>query len=231
MPAGLHGERQQQEAEGDRGRPRRPIERGREALDDAEQHRRDQGAGQAAHAAEHADGEHAADILAPHRRLDRLDDDEASARQRRSADGNAEGDALDADRVDRQQSQRQLVLRHGHDGAAHEGSRQVELQGDDEQHGDHARHQHAQREIGKADAPGRPDIRRLHVAVVDAEHQDQRHLGDEQQAEEEGETAQRLLPAPLEGDVVDLIDRRTQQIERRQREQWRRGSDRGRRWC
>ncbi len=38
--------------------------------------RGDDGSGQAAHAAENADGEHAADIFAPDRRLDRLDDDQ-----------------------------------------------------------------------------------------------------------------------------------------------------------
>ncbi len=31
------------------------------------------------------------------------------------------------------------------------------------------------------------DVGGLHVAVVDAEHQDQQHLGDEEEAEEEGE--------------------------------------------
>ena len=40
---------------------------------------RDQRAGQAAEAAEHADREHAADIFAPDRRLDRLDDDQQRA--------------------------------------------------------------------------------------------------------------------------------------------------------
>ena len=54
----------------------------------------------------------------------------------------------------------------------------------------------------------RPDIGRLHVAVVDAEHQHQRDLGDEQQAEEEREPAQRILAALLERRVVDLIDQR-----------------------
>ncbi len=106
----------------------------------------------------------------------------------------------------RHQPQRQLVLRHRHDGAADEGARQEELQRGEHHERDDARHQHAQRKIDEAEAPARPDIGRLDVAVVDAEHEDQHHLGDEQQAEEEGEPAQRFLAALLERLVVDLID-------------------------
>jgi hypothetical protein len=51
--------------------------------------------------------------------------------------------------------------------------------------------------------------------MIDAEHEDQRHFGDEEQPEEEGESAQRLVAPPLEGDVVDLIDERAQRIEKR----------------
>ena len=51
------------------------------------------------------------------------------------------------------------------------------------------------------------DIGGFDVAVVDAEHQDQRHFGDEQQAEEERQAAQRFLAALFERQVVDLIDR------------------------
>ncbi len=120
--------------------------------------------------------------------------------------------------IDRQQPQRLLVLRHGHDGAADEGARQEQLQRGDEQERDDARHQHAQREIDEADAPGGADVGGVHVAVVDAEHQDQHHLGDEQQAEEEGEAAQRLLAALLEREVEHLVDRLPQQVERRQHE-------------
>ena len=43
-------------------------------------------------------------------------------------DRNAEGDALDADRVDRHQPERELVLRHRHDGAADEAAGKHELQ-------------------------------------------------------------------------------------------------------
>jgi hypothetical protein len=56
----------------------------------------------------------------------------------------------------------------------------------------------------------------VHVAVIHAEHQDQHHLGDEEQAEEEGEAAQRLLAPLLEREIEHLIDRLAQQIERRQ---------------
>ena len=55
-------------------------------------------------------------------------------------------------------------------------------------------------------------------AVIDAEDEDQRDLGDEQNAEEEGEAAERLLAAALEGLVIDPIDRRAQQVEGRQRQ-------------
>ena len=62
------------------------------------------------------------------------------------------------------------------------------------------------------------DIGGLDEAVIDAEDQDQRHLGDEQQAEEEGEAAQPFLAAPLERAVIDLIDQRAQRIKGRQRD-------------
>src|SRR5207248_3237009 len=78
------------------------------------------------------------------------------------------------------------------------------------------RHQHAQRKVHDAEVPARPDIEGLDVAVIDAEDQDQHHLGDEEQAEKERETAQRLLSAPLERLVIDLIDAGTEQVERRQ---------------
>ena len=80
----------------------------------------------------------------------------------------------------------------------------------------HAGHQHAQRQVDIAEAQGRPDVARLDVAVVDAEHQDQHHFGDEQHAEEEREAAQRILAALLERQVIDLIDHGAERIERRQ---------------
>ena len=62
----------------------------------------------------------------------------------------------------------------------------------------HAGNQHAQRQIDDTEMPAVLDVGRLDVAVVDAEHEDQRHLRDEQDAEEEREAAQRIMPALLE---------------------------------
>jgi hypothetical protein len=59
------------------------------------------------------------------------------------------------------------------------------------------------------------DVACLHQAVIDTEDQHQRYLGDEQQAEEEGQSAQRLVVAALKRNVVDLIDRHSQQVESR----------------
>src|SRR5436305_238411 len=89
-------EREEEHAERHRGSPGRPVERGGEALEDAQQHGADHRAGEAAQAAEHADRENATDIFASDRRLDRLDDDEERAGDRRGGDGDAERDALDA---------------------------------------------------------------------------------------------------------------------------------------
>ena len=129
--------------------------------------------------------------------------------------------------IRRHQRQRELILRHRIDGAAGEGLAQEQLQPAQHQHRDDERHQHAQRQIEKAEAQGGVDIARLHVAIVDAEDQDQRHFGDEQQTEEEGEPAQRLLSALLERQVIDLIDQRAEIIEGRQHQDRRSGSDRG----
>jgi hypothetical protein len=63
--------------------------------------------------------------------------------------------------------------------------------------------------------PSRTDIPRLDVTVVDAEIEDQADLGDEQEAEEEGEAAQRFLAAFLERDIVDLVDGGAERVERR----------------
>ncbi len=61
----------------------------------------------------------------------------------------------------------------------------------------------------------RADIARLDKAVVDAEDQDQRDLADKQQAEEEGQTLDRLVAAPLEGVIVELVDRHAEHKEDR----------------
>src|SRR5262249_56272047 len=63
-------EGEQEYAECHRRRPGRAVERGGEALENAEQHGADHPAGKAAEAAKHADREHAADIIASDRRLD-----------------------------------------------------------------------------------------------------------------------------------------------------------------
>src|SRR5262249_57357825 len=80
----------------------------------------------------------------------------------------------------------------------------------------HARIHHAKWKIHHAEAPARPDIGCFDVAVVDAENENEHHLGHEQQAEEERQAAQRFLPAPLERLVIDLIDAGAEEIERRQ---------------
>src|SRR5215472_18228408 len=58
---GPYRERDEQDAERDRGRPGRAEEGRGQALGHAERHRRDQHPGQAAQPAQHADGEDAAD--------------------------------------------------------------------------------------------------------------------------------------------------------------------------
>jgi len=65
----------------------------------------------------------------------------------------------------------------------------------------------------------RHDIGGLDVAVVDAKDEDERNLGDEQKAEEEGKPAQRFPAVFLEGRVIDLVDERTERIEHRQHDE------------
>ena len=96
--------------------------------------------------------------------------------------------------------------------------RHEQLQPADHHQCDQAGHQQPQRQIDDAEMQAWPDIRRLDQPIVHAEHQHERDLGDEQQAEEEREAAQRFVAASFEGDVVHLIDRRAEQIERRQRD-------------
>ena len=117
------------------------------------------------------------------------------------------------------QGERALILRHRLDGAADEGVRQIELQHDQHDEREHAGNQHAIGQVDEAEAQRRADIAGIDVAVVDAEHQDQPDLGDEQDAEEEREAAQRLLSALLERQVVDLVDGRAERIEDRQHQQ------------
>src|SRR3954464_3501513 len=72
---GSHRQGHEQHAERDRRRPGRAEEGRGQALDNAERHRRDHHAREAAEPAQHADREDAADIFTADRRLDRLDDD------------------------------------------------------------------------------------------------------------------------------------------------------------
>src|SRR6266851_1910266 len=67
--------------------------------------------------------------------------------------------------------------------------------------------------------PGDVAVARAHHAVVHAEDEDQRNLGDEENPEEERKASQRLLPALLEAEVIDAVQRHPEQEEqRRERE-------------
>src|SRR5262249_14223632 len=79
-----------------------------------------------------------------------------------------------------------------------------------------AGHQHAQREVDIAEMQARPDVARLDVAIVNTEHENQNHFGHEQQAEEKGEPTQGFLSTFFKRQIVDLVDERAEQIERRQ---------------
>src|SRR5882672_3416420 len=83
---GPERERREQQAEGYRRRPRRPEESGREGFGDAQHQRPDQRSPDRAHPAQDAHREHQADILAPDRRLYRLDHDEKGAGNARGRD-------------------------------------------------------------------------------------------------------------------------------------------------
>src|SRR5690348_12702342 len=74
---GTHRQGDQQDAEGERGRPRGAEGGGGQALREGGGESREQPAGEAAQPAQHDDGEDAADIFASDRGLDRLDDDQA----------------------------------------------------------------------------------------------------------------------------------------------------------
>ena len=180
--------------------------------------RGDEHARDAAHAAQHHDGERAPDVHPPERRLDRTDDDEQRPGDRRGGDAQAEGPLLDAHRVRAHELQREAVLRDRLDRAAHEGARQVQVDARGERRGHRERHQHAQREIDEADAPGHADVVGLHQAVVDAVDQDQQHLDDEHDAEKERQPRQRLLAGALEGEEIDPVQQHADDEEQRRPE-------------
>src|SRR5207237_925479 len=81
---------------------------------------------------------------------------------------------------------------------------------------EHAGNEQTERQIHDADMQGYANVGSLDVTKIDAEHQDQADLGDEKNAEEEGETAQRISATPFERQVIDLIDERAECIESRQ---------------
>jgi len=58
----------------------------------------------------------------------------------------------------------------------------------------------------------------VHRAIVDAEAHDQPDLGNEQDAEEEGQAAYRLVAPPLESLIVNLVGRHAEQVEGRQQD-------------
>ena len=57
------------------------------------------------------------------------------------------------------------------------------------------------------------DIARFDVAVVDAEIEDERYFGDEQQTEEKRQPAQQFLTAFLKRNIIDLINARAERVE------------------
>src|SRR6476469_1596848 len=195
---GAERQRQQQEAERHRRRPGWPVERRGDALDHTDQKRRNQRAGKAAETAKNANGKHASDIFAPDRWLDRLKDNKERTRYRRGRDRDAEGNALDANRVGGHQRQRALDLRYRKDRASGERAADEKLQCAKQRQRDQKRHQDAQREVDETEAQSRSDIGRLDVAVIDPESEDQHDLGNKQYAKEEGEATQRFGAALFE---------------------------------
>ncbi len=131
-------------------------------------------------------------------------------------DRDAKGNAFDPDRIGGHQLQRKLILRDGHDGASRECARHEQVQrGEQHKRGD-AGHQHAQGEIDITEVQARPDVARLDITIVDAEDEDEHHLGHEQQAEKKGEAAQKFLAPLFKRQVIDLVDKSAEQIEHRQ---------------
>jgi hypothetical protein len=171
-------------AERDRRRPRRADENGGEVFDQAQRDRGDEGARQAAEAAENADRENAADEFAADGRLQRLDDNNEGSGQCGAGARNTESDPLDANRRDRHQPKRERILRHRDDGASDEGLSQKQFERGQHENRAGERHRQSQWQCNVAEIPGRGDVGGVDVAEVDAEQHDQRHFRDEHQAEE-----------------------------------------------
>src|SRR5882672_186298 len=215
QPRGPERERGEQEAEGNRRRPRWPEVGGGEGLGEPEHEGAEQCPPDRAHAAQHAHREHQADELAPDRRLHRLDHDEKGAGDARRSDREGEGELLDAHGIHAHQAQRELVLRDREHRTAEESAREKELNAYDHDHGYEERHDQAHREVDRARPPGHVAVARAHHAVIHAEDEDERDLGDEEDAEEKRETAQRLLPAAFETEVIDPVQNHPQKEEQR----------------
>src|SRR5205814_1346728 len=134
------------------------------------------------------------------------DDDEQRAGDSRGGDGDSERELLHAHRVDAHQMQRDLVLSDGEDGAAEEGAREEDLQAHRHGQRDDEGDEEPERQVDRAEAPGGSDVPGIHRSVIDAEGEDERDLGDEEDAEEEGEAAERLASPSLEACMVEAIE-------------------------
>src|SRR5258706_15144287 len=210
---GPERQRGEQEAERNRRRPRRAEEGGGEGLGEPEHEGAEQRAPDRAHPAQHAHGEHQADEFASDRRLNGLYDDEKGAGNARGRDGNRESELLDANGIHAHQAQRELVLGDREHRAAEEVVREKQLNADDHDHGHEERHDQAHREIDLARSPSHVAVARVHHPVVHAEDEDERDLGDEEDAEEERETAQRFLSAALEAQIINPVQSHPQKKE------------------
>jgi len=110
---------------------------------------------------------------------------------------------------------RQVVLCHRLDRPAGEAARQELMQQAD--HGDRCeeRHQHPPRQRDAAKRQAGADVGRRHRAVISPGGEHQRHLGDEQDAEEERQALHGGVAAPLEAFVIEAVENHAEQEEGR----------------
>ena len=120
--------------------------------DHAEDDGGDERAADAAHAAQHGDGEHPADVVAIGRRDHRRDADQQRAGQAGGRDADAERDGLDLDGIGAHQAQRQAVLGHRHDGPPVERPAEEEVERQRHGEADDAGHQIAEGDADAAEA-------------------------------------------------------------------------------
>ena len=97
--------------------------------------------------------------------------------------------------------------------------RQEKLHTDDHRHRYQKRHDQAHGEIDRAEPPRRLRIGGPHHAVIDAEDQHQCNFGDEQDAEEERESAQRFLAAFFEAHVIDAVEQNPKRKKKRRHDE------------